>query len=225
MTVALLDRQVTSIGEAARQLQIPAGTLRSWLEGHRQGGRHYEPILRAAPTGATSVTWGEVVEARYLRAYRAHVSMQRLRPFISALRAEFGVPYPLAHFRPFVDVNRQLVLRMQEQADLPDALWLVFVGTAGQLRINPAVTHEFLDRVDFGSGENDVALRIHPLGKDRPVVIDPRVSSGAATVRGVRTQELAERVEAFGETPDEVAEEFGLDVSDVKAAIAYEFAA
>lgn len=223
MAVTLLDRAVTTVHEAARQLHIPGATLRHWLEGGERQGTRYEPVLREKRTGSTEVTWGEMVEARYLRAYRERVPMQRLRPFIASLRAEFGVRYPLAHFRPYVDENRSLVLRLQEEADLPDELWLVFQVGAGQLRINPAVVNEFLDRVDFAEGDMGEVLRIHPMGKDAPVVIDPRVSSGAAHVAGVRTAIFAERVEGYGETPDELAAEFGLTPTQVKAAIAFEF--
>ena len=71
----------------------------------------------------------------------------------------------------------------------------------------------------------EAAVRTFPAGKPSPVVIDPRVSSAAATVRGVRTAILAERAETFGETPEELAEEFELSAGDVKAAIAFEYAA
>lgn len=227
MTITILDRPVTTVGEAARQLRIPPATLRYWLEGAERQGRNYEPVLRDSPTGSPHVTWGEMVEARYLRAYRTQVPMQRLRPFIEALRREFAVPYPLAHFRPFIDSTRRLVLQLQEEADVPDELWLVFEGTDGQLRLNPAITQDFLARVEFDeTGDSaGAALRIYPQGRSSAVVIDPRVSSAAATVAGVRTAVLAERAEAFGETPEELAEEFGLTVPKVKAAIAFEYAA
>jgi len=225
VTVTLLDRAVTTVNEAARQLRIPPATLRYWLEGGRQHESVYEPVLRTESTGSLVLTWGEMVEARYLRAYRERVSLQKLRPFMAALRTEFEIPYPLAHFRPFIDSNRRLVLSLQQQLDLPDDLWMVFEGRAGQLRINPAITHEFLDRVDFADGPGDEALRIYPAGKDNPVVIDPRVSSGAATVLGVRTAVIAERVEGLGQTPEELADEFDLTMVQVKAAISYEFAA
>jgi uncharacterized protein (DUF433 family) len=200
--------------------------LRYWLEGAERRGRYYEPVLRAAPTGDVNVTWGEMVEARYLRAYRTQVPLQRLRPFIDALRREFGAPYPLAHFRPYIDSTRRLVLRLQEEADVPDELWLVFEGKDGQVRLNPAITQDFLARVEFEDEDsNGVAVRIYPQGKSSAVVIDPLVSSAAATVSGVRTAILAERAEAFGDTPEELAEEFGLTVPQVKAAIAFEYAA
>lgn len=226
MTLSILDRRVTTATEAARQLGMPAATLRYWLEGAERDGRRYEPVLRPAPTGVSDVTWGEMVEARYLRAYRTHVSLQRIRPFIDALRREFGVPYPLAHFRPYVDSTRRLVLRLQEEADVPDELWLVFEGADGQVRLNPAVIQDFLARVEFeDEAEHGAAVRLYPQGKSSPVVIDPLVSSAAATVGGVRTAVLAERAEAFGDTPEELAEEFDLTVADVKAAIAFEYAA
>jgi hypothetical protein len=127
-TTTLLDRPVTTVPEAARVLQIPVSTLRAWLDGAERRGRRSQPVLREVATGSNQVTWGEMVEAHYLRAYRAAVSMQRLRPFLSQLRDEFGVPYPLAHFRPFVDASHDLVFRLQEESDLPDELWMVYRG-------------------------------------------------------------------------------------------------
>jgi hypothetical protein len=55
--------------EAARQLGIPATTLIRGLEGDHRGGACYPPVLREEPTGQADMSWGEVVEARYLRAY------------------------------------------------------------------------------------------------------------------------------------------------------------
>lgn len=220
----MMEVPVLSVPEAARQLRIPLATLKHWLEGGQRSGRRYEPVLREEPSGANHVTWGEMVEARYLRAYRtkADISMQQLRPFIQALRKEFGVPYPLAHFRPFVNGNRQLLLGLQELTGVPDDLWVVWRGGQGQVRLNPLISADFLDRVDFADSAELEALRIRPLGKDQPVILDPRLSSASATVHGVRTEVIAERVLA-NEALDDVAEEFRLSLTDVKAALAYEF--
>lgn len=226
MTTTTLERPVTAYQEAARNLRIPPATLRAWLEGVDQPGRRYEPVLRPKATGDLTMTWGEMVEARYLRAYRERrVSLQRIRPFVTALREEFGVPHPLAHFRPYVDASRRLLVDLQNQLDLPAALWLVYEGRAGQYVLNQMIESDFLDQVEFDEGATGEALRIFPMGKDSPVVIDPRVGSGAATIHGVRTAELAERFEVFGETPAELAEEFELDPSEVKQGIVFEFAA
>ncbi|MDP4015334.1 MAG: hypothetical protein Q8P38_12065 [Candidatus Nanopelagicales bacterium] len=221
--VTILDSVVTTVHEAARQLRIPPATLMHWLEGGERRGRRYEPILREHATGRPEMTWGEIVEAQYLRTYRSEkkVPMQRLRPFISGLRSALGIPYPLAHFRPWVSENRQLLLDSQETTDLPDSLWAVFRGKHGQLVINPLIEVEFLERVEFAHEPSGEALALWPMGMKHPVTLDPRISSAAATVKGVRTGILTERIEAL-ESFEDVADEFGLSVAEVKAAVSFE---
>jgi uncharacterized protein (DUF433 family) len=210
--------------EAARQLRIPSTTLIHWLEGENRNGKWYPPVLREEPTGSQEITWGEMVEARYLRAYRQkNVSMQRLRPFIGLLRAEFGVPYPLAHFKPFIDSRRRFLLEAQQELQLPAGLRMVYEVEGEQLVFDPRVM-DFLERVDFDEAGDQSAQRIHPDGLNSPVVIDPGLSSGASTVHGIRTEILAELADA--QTPvEEIAEEFDLPVAVVKAALAHEWAA
>ena len=61
------------------------------------------------------------------------------------------------------------------------------------------------------------------MGKESPVVIDPHRSFGAPSIRGIRTEALAELIDA-GEPPEGVAEDFDLPVELVKATVAYEWA-
>ncbi|GII86691.1 hypothetical protein Ssi03_46810 [Sphaerisporangium siamense] len=222
--IQVLARRVMSVREAARQLRIPPTTLLHWLEGEERQGRFYPPVLREQPTGATDVTWGEIVEARYLRAYRQrNVSMQKLRPFIALLRSEFGVPYPLAHFKPFVDNRRRFLLEVQDRLHIPGSLRMVYQVDDDQLVLDHRVV-DFLDRVDFNETGEREAQRIHPLGRSNPVVIDPLLSSAAATVQGVRTEVLAELADA--QVPvEEIADDFDLPVAAVKAALAFEWSA
>lgn len=100
---------------------------------------------------------------------------------------------------------------------------MVYEYRSGQLVLDPRVL-DFLDRVDFDEGveEERVVCRLYPHGKQSPVVIDPKLSSGSATVRGIRTEVLVEQANA--QTPvEEIAADFGLPEEDVKAAIAYEW--
>ena len=79
------------------------------------------------------MTWGEIIKSRLLAEYRSRdVPVQRLRPAIVALRGEFG-RYPLAHARPFLDVDgRELVRVVQDRVGLEHSLQLVVVRN-GQL--------------------------------------------------------------------------------------------
>lgn len=149
--------------------------------------------------------------------------MQRLRPFIAQLRREYNVPYPLAHFKPFVDSRRRFLLEAQGEAKLPGSMRMIYEVETGQLVLDHRV-QEFLDRVDFSETGALEAERFYPAGKQSPVVIDPRRSSGVATVHGVRTEVLAELAEA-AVSVEEIAADFNLPIGVVRAALAYEWSA
>lgn len=100
---------------------------------------------------------------------------------------------------------------------------MVHEVSTGQLILDRRVAG-FLERVDFSETGEQEALRIRPAGKDSPVVIDPLISSGASTVRGIRTEILAEQASA-GTPVDEIAEDFGLPLDVVKSALSYEWSA
>lgn len=221
METRVLDRELYDEALAARVVRVPRSTLHWWLEGGERRGRHYDPVLRSEPTGSTTVTWGEVVEARYLRAYRRvhNVHLSRLRAFIGLLRDEIGVPYPLAHAKPWV-ADRRLFVDAQNASELPPELWACMEPTTGvTLLTHPAGL--FLERVEFADDENGEATRLWPRGRDSPVYVDPDVRFGSPAVRGIPTETIAEHVRG-GDVIESVAEDFGLDLDTVIAALDYE---
>jgi uncharacterized protein (DUF433 family) len=218
----VLDRELYDEALAAQILRVPQSTLHRWLEGGVRRDTSYEPVLRPHPTGSNAVTWGELVEARYLREYRRTlgVRLSSLRAFIAVLRDELGVPHPLAHARPWVEPGRRLLVGAQEQSGLPAELWVCYeppTGTA--LLTHPA--ESFLERVEFDDEENGIVIRLRPDGKVSPVTIDPEVRFGSPTVGGFPTESLAELVEA-GDSIESVASDFELPLKDVIAALSYE---
>lgn len=223
-SVGVLDTPLYTVAEAARLLRVPPSTLVWWLEGrgHRGAGQSYPPVIRPEPTGSSHVTWGEYVEAGYLREYRRRhrVPLQQLRAVIDALRQEFGVPYPLAHFKPFVGPGRRLVLAIEERLEIPAELRMVTTVQGRQLLTPPA--DSFLERVEFAQDDPQWARRVYPAGKASSVVIDPEFNFGAPTVNGISTEVLAELVDA-GEPMEEVAQDYGLALPQLRQALAYEW--
>jgi uncharacterized protein (DUF433 family) len=220
--LTLLDRELYDDTLAAELLNLPLRTLRWWLDGGERRGRMYEPVLRPTATGSRSVTWGEFVEARYLKEYRRTlgVELSRIRAFINFLRQELGTAYPLAHARPWVGPGRHLLWTAQQEADLPSELWACFEPHSGlQLLTHPA--ESYLERVEFDEAEDGIAVRLHPGGKVSPVIIDPEVRFGTPIVRGIPTGALAERVRA-GDSIESVTSDFALPLEDVIAALGYE---
>lgn len=220
--VTVLDRELYDVSVAAAVLRVPPSTLRWWLEGGERRGRVYAPVLRVEPTGSSTVTWGEVVEAGYLTGYRKGlgVKLSHLRDFISDLRYALGVPYPLATARPWVGVGRKLLVQAASALS-PDLAPALVEPRSGQTVLLP-IAERFLARVEFEpKGPEGIATRIWPLGKSSPVVIDPNLRFGAPSVRGISTEVLVERLRA--EEPIEgIAAAFDIDPLDVLAAINFE---
>lgn len=207
------------IVEAAGLLGLRSDRTRAWLDGYARGGVTYPPVIRFERTGADLVTWGEFVELGYLREYRRKgVPLQRLRPVIDALRREFDTPYPLATSRPYV-YGKELILELQEHADLPAAIAIVV--RSGQEVMLSEEAKRFVNKVEFDHAGNGEARRLLPAGLASPVVIDPLVRFGRPSVSGVATDRLWELFDA-GERLDEIAAGYELDLRDVGAAVAYE---
>jgi uncharacterized protein (DUF433 family) len=220
--LTLLDREVYDERLAAEVLGIAQPTLHYWLEGGNQRGRHHEPVLRAAATGSKTVTWGEFVEARYLREYRRTLgaSLKSLRDFIQYLRTELNVSYPLARSRPWVGPDKHLFVVAQDEANLPPELWAAIEPHTGVTMLLPPA-EAFLARVEFDNNENGMVIRLRPDGENSPVVIDPDIRFGSPAVHGIPTDALAEQVRA-GDSIEGLVQDFDLELDDVIAALHYE---
>jgi len=217
--ISVLNRELYDIQLAARVLKMPPTTLEWWLEGGRRQGRPYPPVIRDTPTGSKVVTWGELVEARYLLAYRRElrVGLPELRAWINLAREQLGVPYPLAHQRPWVGEGQKILTDAQLSVGLPEELWAMYQVPGGQILLLPPAD-AFLRRVVFEHGE---VARLRPLGEESPIVIDPQIRFGMATLKGIPTEAIAEQVEA-GDPVEMVAEDFGLQLAEVAQVLDYE---
>lgn len=220
MADSLLDRAIYSYPDVDRLVGLHSGTARRWLEGYERGGKFYDPVLRAEPSGGDAVTWGEMVEARLLAEFRSRdVPVQRMRPAIIELRKEFG-PYPLAHAQPFLDVEgRELVKVVQDRVSLERPLQLVVVRN-GQLMLAESA-QRFNAVVEYSK---DVVSRFRPDVRTPDVVMDPSRSFGQPAVRSVRTASLAEDFRA-GTSREDLADLYDLSPEQVDEAIRFELIA
>ncbi len=217
--LGILERPLYGASEAARLLGLRADRARAWLDGYERQGSRYPPVIRMEPTGEDIVTWGEFVELGYLREYRRKgVPLQRLRPVIDELRRAFDTPYPLATAKPYV-FGKELVLELQEKNDIPAAIAIVI--RSGQQVLLAEDAHRFFRKVEFEPPEEGDVRRVRPAGPASPVVIDPLVRFGRPNVAGVATERLWELFDA-GESAEQIAVGYDLDVGLVTAAVAYE---
>lgn len=209
-----------SLSEAARFLRVHPSTLRWWLEGGKRGGKVYPPVLREESTGSPELTWYEFIEAGWLREYRRHINLRRLRPLVSALREEFQVLNPLATIQPFVGPGLTLVRKVQNQLDLPEELWIV-IGS-GQLLLTKE-SDAFFKRVGFHGPTGAAELYI-VMPAEEPVILDPLKSFGVPTVKGIRSETLSELALA-GDPYDMIIgiySDYGITGSDIDTAVVFE---
>lgn len=217
--VTLLDRRIYVMSDVDRYLGLHPGTARRWIDGYRRGERSYPPVIRQQTTHDESVSWGEFVEAQLLSEFRgAGVTLQKLRPAVERLRSQFGTPYPLATFKPLLDVaGRELVMTIQQSVDLPQPLSIVVVRS-GQTVLS-AGAQDFVDRADFGAAGVHVE-RIRA-AKNTQILIDPEMAMGRPAIRAVPTEILAEGFRA-GESAAELASLYDLDLDLVEQALRFE---
>jgi len=217
--ISLLDRVVYTYSDVDRHLGLHWGTSRRWLNGYSRSGTRYEPVLREEATHDDAVTWGEFVETRLLSEFRDRgVTLQRLRPAVQQLRMEFG-RYPLAHSRPFLDVEgRELVRDIQDEVDVPPELRFVVVRN-GQGVMSSAV-ERFVDAVDFDA---DSVVRIRPAGRGSLVVVDPNRQNGRPVVRSVPTEVILEQFNA-GESIAAISDLWELTATEIESALRFELA-
>lgn len=220
MANGLLDREIYSYADVDRLVGVHSGTARRWLEGYQRSGKFYDPVLREEPTGSDTVTWGEMVEARLLAEYRRRdVPVQRMRPAIELLRQEFG-RYPLAHARPFLDVEgRELVRVVQERVGLERPLQFVVVRS-GQLLLS-APAERFSSAVQYADG---MVSRLRPDSRTPEVVMDPRRAFGQPAIRSVKTESLAEDYRA-GTSREDLADLYDLSEREIDEALRFELIA
>lgn len=223
MSVTYLERAVYGFSQVDDLLGLKGGTARRWIDGYERRGREYSPIVREQRRGDELVTWGEFIETRVLAAYRdAGVPMIRMRPVVEGLRQRFQVRYPLATIRPYVDDELRVVYEVQEEANLEESMRLVVEASSGQYVLAPDVRRfQRIAVFEDVADERQIVTRLHPLGENRQVTIDPVRRFGSPVVRSTPTDVLAELVRA-GEPVEWVAEQYDLTMEQVLDALEYE---
>ena len=198
--------------EAATHLQIPERTMSRWLRS--DNGR--PPLVHSVTPekrGRPSVPFIALVEAYVLRALRdLGLSPRAVAEAAAEVRAEFGTEYGLATRRIATD-GIDVFIHYLDSDELARA-------ADRQIPIRGVVE----DYLKYVSWDNDGFARRLVLRRYDPaiarVVIDPRFAWGAPIVEPANvTVDAVLGMWRGGESPETVADEYGLSVEQVKALI------
>ncbi|OBB20746.1 hypothetical protein A5761_04385 [Mycolicibacterium setense] len=218
---SMLDREVYVYAEVDRLIGLHGGTARRWINGYARGGVVYEPILRVEPRDTPWVTWGEFVEARMLAEFRDRdkVRTSRLREAVTSLRRVYQIDYPLAHLKPYLDVQGHDITMTGAEVGLADAqvvvrTWQRLLGDAKWLA-DVAVLHN--------DDAGHAVFSQLPADRDFPdIVINPGRLSGQPTFNGSRVSPVTIAGMAKGGVAHEdLAADYGLSLQQVQQAIDY----
>jgi len=210
-------RGVYLIPDAVRILRIPAELLRAWV-----GGRSYRDTTRFPAGNMGSDGTGRdrhfgfltLVELFLVSQLRKRgVSMATIRAARDELAIRFSTDHPFA--LGGILCSGKGLLR-----ELGDGV-LLELGTKGQTAFEE-ILPPFCDRLDFDEATS-LARRFFPLGRQVPVVVDPRHAFGRPVIEGtnVTTEAIISLVRG-GETEEDIADSLAISLEAVKAAQAFE---
>ncbi|MEX1172530.1 MAG: DUF433 domain-containing protein [Chloroflexota bacterium] len=214
------ERPTYTPSEAARYAGFSTQSVARWRAGYtyptQRGPRRSEPLTSGQTHGL--LTFNELVEVAVVAAARrADVSMKSIRAALGVARDLYDVDRPLVTLR-FKHDGKDIFIQEIERAS--EARY-VNLSRHGQIAWDHI--RDVLRDLDY---EEDVAVRWWPVGRDTPIVIDPRVSFGRPYVasKGVSTDAIRSRFVAR-ESIDDIVDDFDLTEEEVEAALRFELPA
>lgn len=209
--------------DAAKYLNLPLPTLRSWIRGRwyetKHERRRFQPVFHLPNPDVPLLSFTTLVEAYVLSGLRREhrVDLDKIRVAIRYVEKKFHSKHPLAEHQ--FQTNGVDVF-VEHYGDLINA------SRDGQLAMKQ-VLQEYLTRVDHDPSGR--AARLYPFlrlsgtAQPKSVVIDPYVSFGKPVIAGtgLPTRVVAERYKA-GESIPEIARDYGRKAEEIDEAIRYE---
>lgn len=214
-----LDRPSYPAAEAGRLVGLTASRVRRWLAGYGysygDAVRHQPPVLRRGETGSYA-SFLDLVDLLFVKRFLDHgISLQKVRRALDEAHEILGTN----HFarQSFFTDGSNIYLEVREKGEA-----ILELLSDGQWVIAPVI-RQLATEIDFASPEG-LARRWFPLGRNRPVVLDPFVSFGAPTVvgRGVKTSNVHDLFVAENEQLAAVRAWWDLAEGEVEAAVEFE---
>jgi uncharacterized protein (DUF433 family) len=212
--------------EAARLLALPVSTVKAWCFGQSYQGprgerKRFKAVIESADPRRRLLSFANLCELHILGSItRAHrIPLRKVRIGIEFVKRELGSVRPLLS-EQFRTNGLDLFLEHAGQ--------LVSVTQDGQT----AMRGEFeraLSRIERGPA--GAPVRLFPYSRStigrstQPAVvaIDPRVGFGRPILlrAGVRTEVIADRF-AAGDSPKDMAEDYGVQEADILEALRFQ---
>jgi uncharacterized protein (DUF433 family) len=199
--------------ETAQHLQIPERTIRYWLR-HKTAGHPLVHSVKPVRRGHPSVPFIALIEAYVLRSLRnMKLSPTKIADAAADIQAQFGTEYGLANRRIATDGVDVFIHYLETDE----------IARAGdhQMPIREVIDDYLTYILWEDKDEYPTRLTLRMYDPDvAEVVIDPRFAWGAPIIEPAKVPVTAVLgMWRAGESPDVVAEEYGLNIEQVRALI------
>ena len=215
-----------SVREAARISGVSTRTLRRWFVGENGSSHAGGPVFHSEkPDSGTplSLSFVELIEVVIAAEFRSRrIKIERIRSGRDFMQRAWGIEYPFAYVE--LDSAGGEILHHFDEQD-PEAPALA-VSTDGMQWTLPGLVRkraqEFVHLEDDG-----FAIRWYPLGRDVPIMVDPRFAAGRPAVadRGVTVDIIRRRSQNAGQSIREIAHDLSVTERAVEAALSFDIAA
>lgn len=216
-----LSSGIYTIPDAARILGLSLPKVRRWLKGSdatdavEESPTRYgiDPLGLQGAGAEKHMDFLSLIEIyTVMRLRELKVSFPTIRRARADLADRLGVENPFAAQSLFVDGAKLLT----ENDNLHYEL-----GTNGQIAMRK-VLEPFLQRVDFETS-TQLAERLHPMGRDSQVIVDPRRAFGRPIVDGTAiTTEALACLYKGGESVEGLAQQFEMEEGAIHDALEFE---
>ena len=203
------------VGDAARYARTAAQSVTYWHYGDGELGATLPGSQRRRP-----LSYMELVEVAFVSFFRSiGVSLQRIRNARIYAAQNLNAEYPFVDYR-WQSEGVHLLMDFAQFEDT-DEFKVIIADRGGQLGWKDMMVEKFAE-FDYDSiGDDLLALRWHPAGRQSKVLIDPRISFGAPIVEGLPTWVLKGRWNAK-EDVDEMIEDFDISREAVVQGLQFE---
>nr|MBA2601362.1 DUF433 domain-containing protein [Actinomycetota bacterium] len=216
-----------TVSEAASYLGVPRSTFATWMHGYVRsapGTRsvHGEPLLTSIEGHGLTVPFIGLAEGMVLAAFRdTGLPLQRMRPALQRFAEEHELDQALASKHLYADGAEILYDYARAHGD--KQLRLLTVVRTGQWFFHDVI-ERYLSRIQY---VDEWAAGLTLPTTDEPILLaDPERAFGQPVFvhGGARVADVKSRVEA-GEPTQAVADDYGVPLDDVLAALASSSAA
>ena len=204
-----------SYTEVSKLSGVSVGTVRNWVHGYSTEHGTVEALFKPHSYEEKVCSFLELIEIVVAASFRKveHVPFQRIRLAYDNARKLYRLDYPFAHME-LKAIGGHIVHIIR----VPGA-GLQAIDQPEQYTIPDLVQQIITEQLDF---EHELACRWYPIGKNVPIVVDPRISAGLPVVkgRGITVDAIYRRFKADQEIRF-IEKDFGLKRGIVEAVIRF----